>query len=68
MKRTYITPITKILSCRTVTFLAASPTTDWQTGTQGQNPGNYDDVGGGDNTPDPNGDSRYLKSGMWDEW
>lgn len=70
MKRIYITPITRTLNCHPVTFCANSPTgtgTDWQTGTQGQNPENYEDVGGGSETPDPNKDSRYLRSGIWDE-
>lgn len=67
MKRTYITPQTKMTACLPLSICAASPTsgTQWGTNTGGE----VDKV---DDTTEPNpepGTSRSLwgRDGIWDE-
>lgn len=68
MKRIYIKPETKTLQLRLHSFIAASPTsggnnTHWGTQTEG---GDVTPVGGDENEENPNADSRWMRSSMWE--
>lgn len=71
MKRIYIKPETKTLQLRLHSFIAASPTsggnnTHWGTQTEGD-PNTTTPIGGdGDDDENPNADSRWMRSSMWE--